>query len=118
MNADAREIFTAAEIGFAIGKTRHAMRRALAGCPPSGKKVVANNLAEAWALADLPPEITATLRELKTRYLRPALAAVITEPPPAWAPAVPLPRVCDADIRRATQLRQARARDGVAECSA
>ena len=104
MNADARELFTAAEIGAAIGKSRQAMRRALGSCPPSGKKFVANNLAEAWALADVPPEITAHLRELKTRYLRPSLAAVIAEPPPVWTPSIPLSRVCDADIRKATQL--------------
>ena len=107
MKGEPIEFFTATEIGTALRKTRQAVHRALEPHPPSGKKVVANNIADAWAITDLPPEFITTLYEMTARFLYPSPRALLADPPKVWTSPLPLSRVCDADLRKAQQLKTA-----------
>jgi hypothetical protein len=103
-------LFTAAEIGKALGKTKWAMLRALSKCPASATKAAGNNIAEAWGLLGLPAEIRASLRELQARFRVRTLEEVLTTPLPCWQPSLPLSRVSDRDLTKAAQLQRALAR--------
>lgn len=102
-----RELFTAAEIGAALSKSRSAIKRVLAGCKPAGTKLVSNNLAEAWALEDLPAAIRSQLRNVQTRRKYRAEIDVLRNAPKRWMPALPLSEIDEKEIANAQKLQRA-----------
>lgn len=104
------ELFTAQEIGDAIGWTRQAVYRALGAIPRSGIKASRRN-ADAWSITALPGVIRAELcavhDRLKFRAEYRTLADVLTNPPGRWEPALPLGDVHADEIAHAQRLQRA-----------
>ncbi len=104
------EIFAASEIGAALGISRFAAARAFDGRKPFGKKTVSNTLADAWRIADFPPELTARLETIRAAHFYRTAADLLRDPVRPWQPPVPLAQIADAHLTKAAQLQRALAR--------
>jgi hypothetical protein len=61
------QAFTAAQIALALGRKRQAIARALESVPPSGERIIAGNVAKAWAVPALPSRLQSELKEAAAR---------------------------------------------------
>jgi len=99
--------FTAAQIGAALGRKPQAIRKVLRDVAPTGVRIASGQEAAAWSLAALPAPLRGSLdAEARLRRYRDA-EALLTCPPKAWQPALPLNEICSRDIERAGWLRDA-----------
>jgi len=103
----AGELFTAEEIGRALGKTRFAMRRALVGIAPTGTKLVRGNSADAWSIEALPCELRGEIFAAKERRHYRSVADVIANPPARFELKIPLAEIADDNLAKARKLREA-----------
>jgi hypothetical protein len=103
----ASELFTAAEIGEALGKTRFATVRALAAVAPVGTKIVRNNPAKAWTIESLPAEMLAELEAIRARLHYRSAADVLRDPLKRCSPALPIAEIAETAISKAHRLQRA-----------
>ncbi len=105
--------FTAAQIASALGKTPQAVRRLLRKVKLAGVRIVAGNEAAAWAVEQLPAPLRERLAEKATEQRcigcteNQRIEMLLSLPHQPWRPQIPLDQVCDADIQRASKLREA-----------
>jgi hypothetical protein len=107
-------IFTASQIALALGRKRQAIARALEAVPPSGEKIIAGNVAKAWAFPALPSRLQSELNEAAARRgFRGAEAMLASEEHPFAVEfekklrACPLNQVRAEFVSRALKLRDA-----------
>ena len=107
MNLPASNLYTASQIAACVGKTPHAVRKALFKSPAAGIRIVSGIEAAAWSIAQL-------LESLRTRLEARAsgggyrdTTAMLSKAPKRWEPPLPLDRIADTDIDAARKLREA-----------
>ncbi len=102
--------FTAAQIATALGKAKRTVLATLKNVVASGQVIVSGNAAAAWSLETLPLRIRDELATIaKVRRYRDALH-LLSAPPQAWKPALPLSEVAQPSLDKATKLQRALAR--------
>ena len=100
------QIFTAAQIAAALGMKRQATAWHLRAIEPATReKIVKGNAAAAWTLAQLPPALLSLAEAARVTGNYRTINDVFTNPRTRWQPALPLDKICDADIQAATKLR-------------
>lgn len=104
---DPGKAFTATQIAAALGVNRRTMQRTLRDVRPTGQTVVGGNVANAWALADLPAELRAELhaKAIKENYR--GAEQMLANPGQSWQPAVPLAQVAQHSLSKAVKLQSA-----------
>jgi hypothetical protein len=98
--------FTATEIATALGIDRRTVRwhlRAVRGFV----KLVNGNKAAAWTRDQFPPVLEEKLSAAAVQQRCRSVEALLTMPHNRWQPALPLEKICEADIQAATKLRDA-----------
>lgn len=103
----AGEFFTAEEIGRALGKTRHAIRRALKDVNADGSKIACNNVADAWSFERLPTKLRAELLDVQRRHNFSSVVELLVNPPERYEPSIPLAQVDEKALTKARKLRDA-----------
>lgn len=97
--------FSAARIAACIGISPQAVRKALAGTPAAGMRIVNGAEARVWSVGSLPERLRAALEEnARARGCR-CGEAMLSDPPKRWEPVLPLDKICEADIGNARKLR-------------
>ena len=100
--------FTATQIAEALGMPRPTVHRALDGMQPSGTRLVANNPAAVWSIADLPQEIRARVAALQRARGHITAEQICSKEAAAWwKPALPLHRIHSEDLADARKLQTA-----------
>jgi hypothetical protein len=97
---------TVLQIARALGRSKQAVAKALAGVPASVVQVDGKP-AHAWSLDQLPRRYQRDLTTAQKAGPYRTLAALIENPPRRWSPPVPLSSVPDPTRRKAEQLREA-----------
>ena len=109
MNA-ANPQFTAAQLAAALGKAKRTVLASLQDVPASGQVMVSGNFADVWSLESLPARLRDELAAVaKARRHRDA-AHLLSAPPQAWQPSVPLSEVAPHGLDKAAKLLRALAR--------
>lgn len=103
----ANQQYTATEIAAALGMKRQAVQWTLRAVPATGVRIVAGNEAAVWTLAQLPPDLLKKLSAATAQQRCRSVEALLAMPRNRWQPALPLEKICDADIQAATKLREA-----------
>jgi hypothetical protein len=100
--------FTAAQIAAALGIKRQAVQWHLRDVEPATReKFVKGNAAAAWTLAQLPPALLKLAEAARVNGNYRTVNDVFTNPRTRWQSALPIEKICDADIQAATKLRDA-----------
>jgi hypothetical protein len=99
--------FTAAQIAAALGMKRQAVNWHLRAVTAAGVRVVGGNEAAAWTVAQLPAVLLEKLTAAAAQQRCRTIEALLTTPRQRWQPAMPLEKICDADIQTANKLRAA-----------
>ncbi len=102
-------MFTASQIGHALGRKRQSIQRVLSRVAPSAQAIVNGNPAAAWHFAALPAALQSELAAVaKRRGFGQGLEAVnemFTAAPAPWQPRVPIAQASPAAVDRAVKLR-------------
>ncbi|HEX4119974.1 MAG TPA: hypothetical protein VH619_05040 [Verrucomicrobiae bacterium] len=96
---------TAAKIAAALGRSRTAIRQALAAVAPASHRIVAGNLAPAWPFLSLP---LAMRNEIEARAIAQGYRNAehrLTEPEALWQPPVSLAQCGQEAIDKAAKRR-------------
>jgi len=102
--------FTAAQIAAALGKAKRTVLANLSDVAPSGQVIVSGNVASAWNLESLPQRMRDELNTIaKAKHYRDALC-LLSSPPQAWKPTLPLAEVAQPSLDKAAKLQRALAR--------
>ena len=99
--------FTASQIAVALGLKRQAVQWHLRGVAATGVAIAGGNEAQAWTVEQLPAQLRQRLEAEATRQRCRTVEALLTMPRKQWQPAIPLDKICEADIEAATKLREA-----------
>ena len=105
--------FTAAQIAAALGCRPQRVREQLRDVRPACVRIVAGNEAAAWTVGQLPAPLCERLaaEAAQQRCIGCAphdrIKTLLSMPRVAWQPALPMDKICDADIQAATKLRAA-----------
>lgn len=100
--------FTAAQIAAALGMKRQAVQWHLRDVEPATReKFVKGNAASAWTLEQLPAALLNLLEGARVNGHYRTVNDVLTLSRQRWQPALPLDKICDADIQAAEKLRGA-----------
>jgi len=75
--------------------------------PTTREKFVKGNAAAAWTLAQLPPALLNLAETTRMNGNYRTVNDVFTNPRKRWQPALPLDKICEADIQSAEKLRAA-----------
>jgi hypothetical protein len=112
-NPTSPQVFTAAQIALALGKSPQAVRRHLCEVHPTGTRIVGGNEAAAWSVEQLPTPLKNALAGESVRShcagddMVQRIETLLAMPRTRWKPPVPMDKICDADIQLATNLRDA-----------
>jgi hypothetical protein len=101
------EFFTATAIAQALGCSKQNVHQRLAHIPADGEQLNSGNLAKAWRVESLAPEMLrdlASKAQLK-RYL--SVAALLTEPSKHYAPEIPFAEIAPTAREKALKLQRA-----------
>lgn len=101
------ETYTAAQIAEGIGWSKRRVVSALERVPATTIKIVSGNSAKSWAVSALPANLAAEIARLQVVHRFRCADDVLLNPALRWQPAIPLTRICERDVRRADQLREA-----------
>ena len=104
---NAREIFTASQIGAALGRTGSAIRKRLAGIAAAGEVPALGGRALAWKIAHLPQPMRRELRATAADRGFRDVATLLTAVPVQWQPNLPLAQIAEPYVAKARQLREA-----------
>ncbi len=104
------EIYTARQIGRALGKKRQAMQRLLCGVEPGGQVVVNGALAGAWTISALPIQVQEQLTREAQRLGYRNSEHLLSAPAGRWEPLIPLGEVAQHCLDKAAKLQRALAR--------
>ncbi|MGZ5519163.1 MAG: hypothetical protein ACXWJX_15815, partial [Limisphaerales bacterium] len=107
MTPNAPNLFTAAQIAAALGKTRQAAQKALRSVPASGKCIVQGNEASAWSVARLPGWMQNELAALSSRKGFRSVEQFLSAPALPWQPKKPFAQITPAFVEKAIKLRDA-----------
>lgn len=99
--------FTAQQIAAALGITPQAVRQQLRDITAEGEQFHGGNRAAAWTVAQLPPSLLTRLEKESARQRCRTVETLLAMPRRAYAPEIPLDKICDADLQSATKLREA-----------
>jgi hypothetical protein len=102
--------YTIAEIAVAIGWSKRRVATALDCVPCSGVKIVSGNDARAWMVPALPERLLREIDRLRQIHRFRSAEELLQNSARRWQSTIAITRVCDADIRRAGQLRDALSR--------
>lgn len=100
-------LFTANQIADALSQEPGAVRKALASVKPSGVVIVRGKETCAWQFNDLAEQLRADLFAAASRQGYCSPIELLTAPPRAWQPPIPLAEIADTEIERANKLRTA-----------
>jgi hypothetical protein len=100
--------FTASQIAAALGCSRQAVQRLLAGVEPDGQTVAVNGpVLAAWAFPTLPARLKDQLeKEARRQGFRDAMT-MLSRPSQPWEPARPLAEVSQDALDRAIKRQRA-----------
>ncbi|PYJ86388.1 MAG: hypothetical protein DME22_05535 [Verrucomicrobia bacterium] len=101
------KLYTASRIAAALGRSRQALHAALQNAPASGALPGCGGVAKAWTFDALPQALRADLAECaRQRGYRDA-EHLLSIPPKAWQPPIPLNEIAPHCLEKADNLRRA-----------
>src|SRR5207249_3983022 len=101
------KLYTASRIAAALGRSRQALHAALQNVPASGALPGSGGVAKAWTFDALPAALRADLAECaRQRGYRDA-EHLLSIPPKAWQPPIPLNELAPHCLAKADKLRRA-----------
>ncbi len=101
------QTFTAARIALTLGKKRQSVARQLDGITADKEIFFSGNLTKVWAIASLPARLQSDLTAQAERRGYRNAEAMLSAPPKAWQPPMPLSEIADSNLNRAAQLQRA-----------
>jgi Arc/MetJ-type ribon-helix-helix transcriptional regulator len=104
------DAYTVAEIAVAVGWSKRRVTTALHCAPPSQTRIVSGNNARAWTALSLPESLLREVERLCKIHRFRSPDELLKNSARRWQPAIGIARVCEADVRRADQLREALSR--------
>jgi hypothetical protein len=99
--------FTASQIARALGKSRQATQRLLAGIAPAGTAVIGGNPAHVWQLTSLPKTINDALAARAALLGYATVEELFARPVSTWKPSVPINKISQRCIDGAAKLQRA-----------
>lgn len=106
IEGDASSDYTAAEIAAALGWSDGRITAALQSVAGSGTKIVRGKNAKTWRICNLPEGLLQEIERLRQIHRFRTSDDLLRNPTRIWQPPIGLSEICDADIRRADQLRE------------
>ncbi len=107
-SATASSLFTASQIARALNCSRQNAHQQLAAIPADGEQLVSGNLAKAWRIESLPPQIMRNLASKAELKGYATVAAFLqSEPFKRYEPEIPLAEIAPAAREKALKLQQA-----------
>jgi hypothetical protein len=108
LNNPTPHYFTAAQIATALGMKRQAIQWHLRAVEPATRNRIVNGAAAcAWTQEQLPTPLRERLAAASVQQRCRSVEGLLTMPRRQWQPAIPLDKICEADIQSATLLREA-----------
>jgi hypothetical protein len=101
-------LYTATQIARALGMKRQALQRLLGGIAPRSRVLVSGNVADAWAVSDLPACLQSELvSRAQHRHGFRSVEHFLSAASQRWEPPMPLSEVAQHCVDKAEKLQSA-----------
>ncbi|MCI0351227.1 MAG: helix-turn-helix domain-containing protein, partial [Acidobacteriales bacterium] len=100
-------LFTASQIGSALGRTRQAIQNALAAVKPDGQLAINGQLVNGWPVCSMPPSICDELAKVARAKGYRSIEDLLIQPKPRWQPPASLGEIDQRYLNKAAQLMRA-----------